>query len=34
VCTDLTTDPQHCGGCLTVCGLGQICSGSHCVARH
>ncbi|MEI8259157.1 MAG: hypothetical protein WCJ30_26105, partial [Deltaproteobacteria bacterium] len=32
VCTNLKTDPGHCGACGKACGPGQICDGGACVA--
>jgi hypothetical protein len=32
VCTDLTADPGHCGGCTTACAPGQVCASGACVA--
>jgi hypothetical protein len=31
-CTDLQTDPQNCGSCGQVCGIGQNCQGGQCVS--
>jgi alpha-tubulin suppressor-like RCC1 family protein len=30
VCTDLTSDPTHCGTCGKVCSVGATCQASHC----
>ena len=32
VCNDLTSDPNHCGTCTTVCPTGQVCSSSRCTS--
>jgi Stigma-specific protein, Stig1 len=32
VCTDLTADPGHCGGCTTACAPGQVCARGTCLA--
>jgi hypothetical protein len=32
ICTDLTADPGHCGGCTTACARGQLCASGACVA--
>lgn len=29
-CTDVATDPAHCGGCDAACGDGEECSGGRC----
>jgi hypothetical protein len=30
-CTDLSSDPQHCGGCGKGCAPGQSCCGGECI---
>jgi hypothetical protein len=30
LCTDTTTDPRHCGDCITICSVGTTCAGGRC----
>jgi hypothetical protein len=30
LCTDITTDPRHCGSCTTPCAAGGTCAGGRC----
>jgi hypothetical protein len=32
LCVDLQNDASHCGGCGTLCALGQVCVGGACAA--
>lgn len=31
-CTDLLSNPQHCGACLHACGLNETCKSGDCVS--
>lgn len=33
VCTQLISDPNHCGSCSTKCGMAAACVSSHCVRQ-
>lgn len=32
-CTNIETDPAHCGGCDQACGTAETCEGGVCIAR-
>lgn len=32
-CTDTDVDPEHCGDCMTACGVGESCTGGSCTGE-